>query len=95
MRWAPTGASRSRVLVVARAIVMKPPDRPAWRPEKESSKTKEVAGSPPPRAQAFRKTSGSGLPLVTSSLATAPAKKWPMPKSSNDSARFSLCVEAW
>ena len=61
MRWAPTGASCSRVLVVASAIVMKPPDRPAWRPEQESSKTKEVAGSPPPRAQAFRKTSGSGL----------------------------------
>ena len=60
MRCAPIGSSCSRVLVVASAIVMKPPDRPACSPEKESSKTKEVAGSPPPRAQAFRKTSGSG-----------------------------------
>jgi len=63
------------VFVVASAMVMKPPARPAWSPEKESSKTKEAAGSPPPRAQALRKTSGSGLPRVTSSLATAPAKK--------------------
>ncbi len=71
----PTQTSAAgRVCIRLTPIVRIPARRPASMPVGASSTTMERPGSAPRRDAARRKTSGSGLPCVTSSAATSAAK---------------------